>query len=96
MVTLGARIEQKESCHIRIKWCDTAVSGGVDIYIINSIEIIMNYLPKLLQGILMTKEFKKFLIQSMYVYINCRNYLGFFFLPSFLHIICFVVIYSAT
>lgn len=83
MVTLGTRIGQRESCHKHIKWCETALSG-VNIYISNSLEI-MSYLPKLLQGILMTKEFKKVLIQSIYVYINCRNYVGsFFFFPHFI------------
>lgn len=98
MVTLGARIRHKESCHINIKQCETALSRGVDIYIINSLETIMSCLPNLLQGILITKEFKKVLTPSTYVHKNCRNFVwwGFFsFFSSFLHIICFVVTYSA-
>lgn len=96
MVTLGARIGQKESCHIRIKRCETALSRGVHSYIINCLEIIISYLPNLLQGILITKEFKEVLIQSVYVYINCRNYVVGFFSSPFLHVTHFVVIYSAT
>jgi len=58
-VTLGATIRQRESCHLHMKWCKTALSRGVHIYIINSLEIKTSYSPNLLQGILMTKEVKK-------------------------------------
>lgn len=45
----------------------------------------MSYLLNLLAVIPMTKiKFRKVLIQSVYVYPNCRNHVG---LSSFLHII---------
>lgn len=53
----------------------------------------MSSLPNLLQEILITREFRKVLIQSMYVYTNCGNYVGLPPTPPFLHIIYCVVIY---
>lgn len=95
MVTLGARIRHKESCHINIKQCETALSRGVDIYIINSLETIMSCLPNLLQGILMTKEFKKVLTPSTYVHKNCRNFVWWvFFFPFFPHFFTLFALWS--
>lgn len=57
------------------------LSREAAIKIINDLEIIMSYLLNLLQGILMTKDFKK-VLNHLYMNINCRNYVGVFLIPS--------------